>query len=428
MRVSEVETSARDVTKPAELVFEPAAGSRGWLARIGFKRPPAPISPQPVSVGAADPQRKPISGYLLSFLVMVALPAIAATVYFAVIASDEYVSEARFAVHSMAADVVTQGSRSDKATTSNSFMGGLTASSDDAYMVAAYIRSHACVDVVSRTLNLVEMFRRPEADVLSRLQADPSPEELTRYWNGMVSSYVDPPSGIVTVTVSAFRREDALAIVQAILTASEKVANDISARARNDVMVLAQKEVASAEDRMVASLTDMRAFREKAGFIDPKLQAESVGRLLEELIAQRVRLETDYAVSSRAMSPEAPTLQSLKGRLDQLDLQIADEKAKLTSQSKDPKALANLLPKYEELLMRNTFASRLYSLAADGLERARLRAEAQAIYIAVFVPPALPQEAQFPERFSSSLLIALTLFIIWGIVALVAALIEDHRL
>ena len=328
----------------------------------------------------------------------------------------------------MAADVVTPSSKSDKSTTTNSFIGGLTASTEDSYMVAAYVRSRACVDEVSRALNLVELFRRPEADFFARLKANPSPEELTRYWDDMVSAYVDPPSGIITVSVSAFRREDALAIAQVILKASEKVANDISVRAREDVMKLAQKEVGNSEDRVMASLKELRAFRESAGFIDPKLTAESVSRILQDLVAQRIRLQTEYEVSSRAMSPEAPTLQSLKSRLDQLELQIADEKAKLTSHSKDPNALANLLPKYEELLMRSTFASRLYGLAADGLERARLRAEAQTIYVNVFVPPALPQEALFPERFASSALIAVALLIVWGIVALVAALVEDHKL
>jgi capsular polysaccharide transport system permease protein len=428
MSVSEIDARARSIAKPVGLEIEPDAGSRGWLARIGLKRLPAPISPQPVSIGGSDPPARPISGYLLSFLAMVVLPAIAATLYFTLIASDQFISETRFAVHSMATDVVSQSSKSEKATTRNSYMGGLTASTDDSYMVAAYIRSRACVEEVSRSLNLQQIFRRPEADILARLKAQPSPEELTKYWASMVSAYVDPPSGIITVSVSAFRQEDALAIAQAILKASEKIANDISVRAREDVMGMAEREVTTSEDRMIATLSDMRAFREKAGFIDPKQQAESISHILQELTTQRIRLQTEYEVSSRAMSPEAPTLQSIKGRLDQLDLQIADQKAKLTSQSKDPKALANLLPKYEELLMRNTFASKLYSLAADGLERARLRAEAQAIYINVFVPPRLPQEALFPERFASSMMVALALLIVWGIVALTAAMVEDHRL
>jgi capsular polysaccharide transport system permease protein len=426
--VPDIETSAREVRGTAELAFEAPARSRGWLDRIGLRRGSQEISPQPVSVGTSDPPRRRISGYMWSFLAIFVVPSFAATVYFALIASDQYIAEARFAVHSNFVDTVTPSSKSSKASTTASFMGGLTASTDDSYMVAAYVRSRACIDEVSRTLNLREIFRRPEADVWARLKADASPEELTKYWDYMVSSYVDPPSGIVTVSVAAFRREDALAIADAIIKASEKVANDVSTRAREDVMKSAGKEVTSAEDRVAASLADLRDFREKAGFIDPKFQAESVGRLLEDLIGQRIRLHTEYEVSSRAMSPEAPTLQSLKARLDQVDLQIAVEKAKLTSQSKDPRALANLLPRYEELLMRNTFADKLYALAADGLERARLRAAAQTIYINVFVPPAMPQEALFPERTISSALTALALFIVWGIVALVAALVEDHKL
>jgi capsular polysaccharide transport system permease protein len=428
MRVADVETSARDVTKSAELAFERPVRPKGWLDRIGLRRATQEISPEPLSIGASSAPRRRMSGYMLSFIAIVVVPAVAATLYFALIASDQYISEARFAVHSNAADIVSSSSKSKKATTTSSFMGGLTASTDDSHMVAAYIRSRACIEEVSRTLNLREIFRRPEADVWARLKADASPEELTKYWNYMVSSYVDPPSGIVTVTVSAFRREDALAIASAITKASEKVANEVSARAREDVMKSAEREVAKSEENVEASLADLRVFREKAGFIDPKSQAESVGRLLEELISQRIRLQTEYEVSSHAMSPEAPTLQSLKARLDQLDIQIAAEKAKLTSQSKDPKALANVLPQYEELLVRNTFATKLYSLAADGLERARLRAEAQTIYINVFVPPALPQDALFPERFTSSGLIALALLILWGIAALVAALVEDHKL
>jgi len=428
MRVSEVETKARVVTPEARIALESPPPPRGWLDRIGLRRAPQEISPQPVSLGAPEPAPRRMSGYFISFLAVVVAPAFAVTVYFALIASDQYVAEARFAVHQMEADTVTPDQKEKKPATSSSFMGGLTASNDDSYLVAAYIRSRACIDEVSRTVNLREMFRRPEADFWARLKAHPSPEELEKYWGYMVTSYVDPPSGIVTVTVAAFRREDALAIAQAILKASEKVANDISARARDDVMREADKEVASAEDRVVDSLKAMRAFREKAGFIDPKLLAQSTGLLLEQLIGQRIRLQTEYLVSSRAMSPEAPTLQSVKARLDQLDEQIALEKAKLTSQSKDPTALANLLPKYEELLVRNTFAEKLYGLAADGLERARLRAAAQTIYIDVFVPPALPQDALFPERTASSALIAFALVVLWGIGALTAALIEDHKL
>ena len=425
--MSEIETHARDVAPEERLDFAPSSPQRrGWLARLRVAEPDD--KPADSALGAPASVRRRPSGYLISFLALVALPALAAAVYFVVFASDQFVAESRFAVHGMATDAVSDSSKTKKATTSSSLTSGLSSSNEDSYLVAAYVRSRACMDEVSRTLPLRDVFRRPEADFVTRLEADASSEALVKYWDRMVAAYVDPPSGIVTVKVSAFRPEDAQALSQAILAASEKMANALSSRARADIMKLADSEVASSQERVVASLNALRAFRDKAGFIDPKLQAVTLTMGLEQLIVKRVRLEADYEVSSRAMSPEAPTLQALKSRLDQLDSDIAAEKAKLTSRSADPTALANVLPEYESLLVRSTFAEKLYGLAADGLERARLRAEAQTIYLDVFVPPALPQEALYPERLASSLMTAVALLVLWGIGALTAALIEDHQL
>ncbi len=425
--MSEIETHAREITPEERLAFTPPPQQRrGWLARLRVAGPPDKVAD--ASLLDASPLRRGPSGYLISFLALVALPALAASLYFACVASDQFVAESRFAVHAMATDAVSDNSKSKKATTSSSLVAGLSSASEDSYLVAAYVRSRACVDEVDKTLPLHEVFRRPEADFVSRLESDASSEALVKFWDRMVSAYVDPPSGIVTVKVSAFRRADALALSQAILAAAENMANALSARARADIMKLADAEVASSQERVVASLDALRAFRDKAGFIDPKMQALALTQGLQLLIERRIKLETDYEVSSRAMSREAPTLQALKSRLDQLDSDIATEKAKLTSRSADPGALANLLPEYESLLLRNTFAEKLYGLAADGLERARLRAAAQTIYLDVFVPPAIPQEALYPERVASSLLMAVALLVLWGIGALTAALIEDHKL
>ena len=425
--MSEIETHAREISPDERLDFAPSPPRRrGWLTRLKVVGLPDKFA-DPTILGTTTVRRGP-SGYWISFLALVVAPAIAASIYFALFASDQYVAETRFAVHAMATDAVSSDSKSKKATTASSLVGGLSAAGEDSYLVAAYVRSRACVDEVDKTLPLRDVFRRPEADFITRLQGDASPEALVKYWDRMVTAYVDPPSGIVTVNVSAFRREDALALSKAILAAAEKMANTLSSRARADIMKLADSEVASSQERVSSSLNDMRAFRDKAGFIDPRTQALALTQGLQLLIERRIRLETDYEVSSHAMSREAPTLQALKSRLDQLDADIAGEKAKLTSRSADPAALANLLPEYEALLLRNTFAEKLYGLAADGLERARLRAEAQTIYLDVFVPPAIPQEALYPERVASSVLMAVALLVLWGIGALTAALIEDHKL
>ena len=65
-------------------------------------------------------------------------------------------------------------------------------------------------------------------------------------------------------------------------------------------------------------------------------------------------------------------------------------------------------------------------MSQGGLERARIRAQQQQVYLTVFVPPYLPEEARYPERLAMSLVIPLVLLVIWSIFALTGLAIEDH--
>lgn len=400
------------------------AGLLGRLIRSRSFKPPVVID-APANAGAATRRRARPSAYLISLIACVVVPVLAASLYFAFIASDQFAAEARFAVRA----VSSADSGGDKLKSALSAVTSVPAiAGQDAFIVAAYIKSRAIVDDLSKSIDLRDIFRRPEADFWARLPANASAETLTSYWQEMVSAYVDGPSGILTLRVRAFRADDALRIANAVIKASEALANEISMRARADTMKLAEREVRGAESRVVASLADLRRFRDSAGFIDPTAQATSTGLLLTDLLSQKIKLQNNYFVALRAMSPEAPTVQSMKTRLDGLDQQIEEQKAKLTSNSTETGTIASLLPKFEELELQNRFAEKLYSVAQDGLEQARQRAEAQSLYVSVFVPPALPEEARFPERFSLSVAIALTLIVLWGIGALTALIIEDHRI
>jgi capsular polysaccharide transport system permease protein len=243
----------------------------------------------------------------------------------------------------------------------------------------------------------------------------------------MVLTYVDGPSGIVTVDAKAFRPDDALLLSQAIIDASEKLANEVSARSRNDAMKRAEEEVRRYEEKVQTALLDMRKYRDTVGYIDPIASATSTSALLMTTLGEKIKLQSEYFVASRAMSPDAPTVVTLKSKVDSLDAQIAQLRSKLTGKSPEETTIAASLTKFEALELQRIFAEKLYGLAEDGLERARLKAEQQNIYVTVFVPPALPQDAKYPERYSLSALIPIGLLVVWGIFALMAAAVEDHR-
>jgi capsular polysaccharide transport system permease protein len=363
--------------------------------------------------------------YLASFIAVVVIPSFLCFVYLAFIASDQYVAEARFAVQS-----------AQFGFGSGTAAGGLGALSSgsipsmagqDAYIITNYIQSRAIIDDLAGKIDIRAIFQRPEADFWARLKNNPSAEELTDYWKKMVTTYIDGPSGIVTLTIRAFRPADAEMLAQAVIEASEKLANDVSARARTTIMRQAEDEVRRTEGLVRTALADMRDFRDRQGFIDPVSAATSTSTLLLQAMAQKIGLENNYFVASKAMSPDAPTVVELKTQIDGLDGQIAQLKSELTGNSPEGRTIAASLVTFEELELKRVFAEKLYTMAQDALERARLRAEQQNIFVSTFVPPSVPQDAKYPQRLSLSLLIPIGLSILWGIFALIGAAIEDHR-
>ncbi len=392
-----------------------------------FRQPTAP----PTQAHEADtfrlhrPPRQRPSAYLITFVLFVVVPSIAAAIYFAFFASNQYVAEARFAVKAAQFDDNLDKTKSALSKLSTGSIPSLA--DQDVYIVANYIHSRAILDDLSKSLDLRQIFRRPEADFWARLKDGATAEELVDYWNAMVLTYVDGPSGIVKVEAKAFRPDDALTLSRAIIAASEKLANDVSRRARNDTMKWSEEEVRRAEGMVETALRNLREYRDSEGYIDPVSAATSTSKLLLAAMAEQIQLQNDYFVASKAMSKDAPTVVTLRTRLEALDKQISELKSKLTGSSPEGGTIAASLVKFESLELQRQFAEKLYQLAQDSLERARIRAERQNIYVEVFVPPALPEYAKYPERLSLSLLIPVALLIVWGIFALVAAAINDHR-
>jgi len=364
---------------------------------------------------------------LLSYILTVVIPAFAVLLYFLLFATDQFAAEARFAVRSIDADTSENATGSGSASASGGGSFAFTASSQNAFIVTSYIRSRAIVDDLSKTLDLRALYRRPEADFWARLGRDASIDELVEYWSSMVTTFVDSNSGIVTVKVRAFRKQDALDIASALVAASEGLVNRLSDRARRDATAMAEKDVRKAFAAVQASLVELRMFRDKAGILDPGQATGEIAKLLNPLLGEKIKLESELFVAGREMDAGAPTLRVLRNRIETVDQQITALKGKLTSSSAGG-TIAASLSRFEELELQKGLAERLYALAQADYDRAQSRANRQSVYLSVFVPPSLPQESGYPRRFAFSLLVFAGLTMVWAIVLVIWGSIEDHRL
>jgi capsular polysaccharide transport system permease protein len=105
----------------------------------------------------------------------VGLPLALAALYYFSVAADQYVAEFRFALRSVE-PVRNEASAIFQGSVASSPIGV------DSYAIVQYLASRDIVDELSKTIDLREMFSRPEADWLVRLQLPVSIEELVRYW------------------------------------------------------------------------------------------------------------------------------------------------------------------------------------------------------------------------------------------------------
>lgn len=368
-----------------------------------------------------------VSTFKVSFICCVAIPAFAIILYFAFIASDQFATEMRFAVRTAQFDFggEANGSIQPGISAANSPIRTPSLAGQEAYVVAAYIRSAAIFEDLPKSIDLQIIFSRPEADFWARLKSHATREELLRYWRSMVDVSVNNMSGVVTVSIKAFRPEDSYNVSVAVVSASETLVNRLSERARNDAVGRAEQEVRRNEQLVRTALQDMQTYRDNQRFIDPSSEASSTAVLLTRAMNDRIQLQSDYFVATRAMSTNAPSALILKSRLDAIDEQIEQLKARMTGPI-EKRTISAAIGKFEELELQRQFAERLYTMSQDALQRARQKAEWQNIYLSVFVPPALPELALLPERINMTLLLCSIFAVVWGIFSLIIAAVRDH--
>lgn len=397
------------------------ARARGVLLR----RAPAPLAP-------AEAATRPTAsggGYSIAritFYGLVVLPGLLAAIYYTFIAADQYVAELRFVVRMGQQDTAQVagplGGMARGASTANN------TSTEDAFIVTSYIRSRTIVDDLSQRVNLREIFTRPEADIVARLKSDANVDELREYWQKMVGTSVEGTSGIVAVEVRAFRPDDAMTLASHVEQLAERLVNDISTRARRDAVRRATEEVERAQARMYASLAEMERYRNAEGLIDPIQTATETGKILTQVLTDQLATENQLFVASQSLGPDSPSVRNLTQRVEGLRRQSQALRNQLAGNKAEARNVAAALGKYEEVSVKQKMAESLYTLAVNGLDRARRTSEAQSVYLTTFVHPRLPEEYTHPRRVFYPIAVALSCLVFWAIGALIWASVEDHRL
>jgi len=354
------------------------------------------------------------------FLGAVVLPTLLVGLYLFAYASDQYESEAHFLVRS-ANGTMTPSTGVSAAL--NLVTGG-SSGQNEAMSVADYLTSHDAVDELRRHDRLVERFRRPGVDILTRLRSDnPPPERLLRYYQKQVHVKFNTETGITVIKVHSFTPQDSYDIARKLMAIGERRVNEMNARSFNDAIANSRRQLAEAETALSISDSQMTAFRRNRNDIDPQATGQAQLGLVSTLTGQLAVGRAQLNAMGGMISTSSPQYQALASHVKALEAQVNAQQGRLAGNGS---AIANDISGYQALTLRREFLAKRYEAAAASLEKAREQAQQQQLYLVRVVDANMPVKAMFPERWRILATVLISLLLVYSIGWLIVAGVREH--
>lgn len=353
-----------------------------------------------------------------SLFLFVGLPTLLTAIYFAFIATPQFISESTFLVRSSNEQSMS-GLGALLRTTGIGSMG------DPSYAVAEYVKSRDALARLNRDVDFSAMLARPEADFLSRFPtfySGSTQEDLYDAFQKFVTAVYDSSTGVTTLDVRAFRPEDAQKISQSLLASSEDLINRMNERSRRDAVALATQEVDRAHAKVEQLQVAITEYRVREGVIDPRTAASSTVSILAGLNKELSETQASIA-QAQALSPQSPQIRSLQSRATAIRQQIAQQQSAVLGPDGH---IATSLAQFQRLLVDEEFAEKELAAANASLDVARADALRKQVYLERISDPSTPDRSRYPRRVISTLTVFTILFIGYAILWLLMANVREH--
>jgi capsular polysaccharide transport system permease protein len=349
---------------------------------------------------------------------IVGVPTLVAGVYFFGIASELYLSEAKFIVRSPK-QVQTSTLGALLQTT------GLGRTADDTAAVQEFIMSRDAVRKLEKQDDLRAIFGRPEGDFVARFPGilrRSDFEALFWRYEYFVSVETDTSTGVTSLSVKAFRAEDAQKVAKALLTYSEQLVNELNERSRRDAIDTAQHEVDRAERQISQIQSELTAYRVQQKMLDPKTTSAGVLELIGQMNTALANARAQLGELLKN-SPNSPQIPLVKTRIASLEQLIAEERAKLSGETN---SVVTTLSEYERLTLERELAEKTLASAFTSLEAARLEAQRQQLYLEPIAQPNFPDYPLYPRRIASFTMVLVSCLVAYGVVWLLVVSAREH--
>jgi capsule polysaccharide export protein KpsE/RkpR len=270
-----------------------------------------------------------------SFSIIVVIPTVLAILYYGVIASNVYVTESSFVIHSVSQQAPATGLGSLLKTTG---ITGLGKADESLAAVSEFITSRDAMREIDEKMNLRQQWSRWWIDPLQRfapLSISKKYEYLYPYYKKHVTVEMEESSSMCALTVRGFTADQSLQINELLLQSAEQLVNRLNERARKNMIGYAMKEVEAAQ-KMVKDASD------KMTVEAAKVAYEGGPLAVKDAQYQQLLLDREFAKEQLASA--MTSLQTARNQAIRQDLYLEIvSKPNLPDVAMEPKRIHNIL-------------------------------------------------------------------------------------
>ncbi|MDU4840414.1 MAG: sugar transporter [Leclercia adecarboxylata] len=351
-----------------------------------------------------------------SFLWVVACFAIA-VIYFGLIASDRYVSRAQL--------VIKQADQIKMLPDALSMLGLGGSNHEDILLTQDYLQSPDLLAKLDKELGLKSHYQSHKVDFFSRLPSDVSQEEFIKYYRNHLTLRLDDTSGVLTIEFQAFDPAYGQRVVSMMLKDSEGFINRLGHQVALEQLAFVEKEVNRAYQRVQDEKAKVLEFQNTHHLISPESTSTARIGVVSQIESQLAQQQAQLKQLQSYMKETAPAVISIQARVNALNEQLEQEKARLTGADKD--AMNEVTARYMDVQTQATLASDLYKSGLISLEQAKVEAYRKLKHLLVVSQPTLAQDAEYPRRLYNLATIGVLLCLFYGLVVMGLATLREHQ-
>ena len=357
---------------------------------------------------------------LRAYALAVLGPTLILAVYFGLVASDRYVSQARLVVEGDDALPISA--------LALGFLGaGQSEAAIDAELVKSFIHSPAMLAKLEDDLALRAHYSQATVDRFSRLAAEASQEDFLDYYLKHVGVQIEEKAPIFELEVQAFDPVFARDLAEAITRHSEAFINDVGQSLAREQVEFVHGEVEKANDRLRLETRQLVDLQNQNRMLDPVIEAQAIGQIIAGLQQELARLRAEMKLLQSYLSPTAAEVVAMRKKIAAVEEQIEQERAKQVRAGGEDSALNDLVLAFKENELTAQVALDVYQGSLKSLEAAKLEASRKVKFLVRISPPTLPEESTRPRRLYNVATAFVLFNLLFWIGGLLLASIRDHR-